>query len=132
MRPRDLGMSLASPRARAAAALRGEMFMTTPWTVRAGEDDRSRVANTRSCMLRTFNECIFMACQRADPDIDDRLGVPGRTLTSSRMLQGRRLGVFPLATPAVLQRLYPQSPRRCRCAGGYCPAWRASRTRTCL
>jgi hypothetical protein len=56
---------------------------------------------------------------------------PGRTLTSSRMLQGRRLGVFPLATcRPCYSALYPQSPPGCRCAGGYCPAWRASRTRT--
>src|SRR5512135_483197 len=59
-----------------------------------------RLADTPgSAELRTFSECLLMACQRADPDIDDRLGVPGRTLTSSRMLQGRRPGVFPLATP---------------------------------
>jgi len=46
-----------------------------------------------------------MACQRADPDIDDRLGVPGRALTSSRMLQGRRLGVFPHFPPQCAGRV---------------------------
>ena len=55
-------------------------------------------ADARICLSRTFSECLLMACQRAHLDIDDRLGVPGRTLTSSRMLQGRRLGVSLLAT----------------------------------
>src|SRR5215475_9760870 len=37
--------------ARVAAALCGEMYMTTPWAVRGDEDDRSWVAKAHSCRI---------------------------------------------------------------------------------
>ena len=74
-----------------------------------GPTQAARALNTRLAELRTFSECLLMACRRAHPDIDDRSAVPSRTLTSSRMVRGRRLGVFPLAASRPgYSTLYPR------------------------
>ena len=61
-----------------------------------GYDDELNKIIQSNLADEKFSECLLTACPCAHLDIDDRLGVPGRALISSRLLQGRRLGVFPL------------------------------------
>jgi len=68
----------------------------SPDTAGADADGQQDPRPGNAAELRTFSECLLTACPCAHLDIDDRLGVPGRALISSRLLQGRRLGGFPL------------------------------------